>query len=274
MQSGEFRGAELSLADLATADDGRAVLAKMTVHSITDIDQVGGTFSTDLTFHMWWLEPGLKSRWASLEADVVNISAEDCLVPKFHFENCVVMVPDGSRSAIIELRKASPAGVVHWERRMRFVLTEAYELAEFPFDVQVLSIPVRLNSKADDARRRHFAFIDYDRKVDISRVDLIEWHIYEACGQVGHDRKGKALFHAHVVLRRKHFYYSFNVICMMGALTSLGFTTAAQEADACAAAARPLTRLDCRLAAFPPPPALSTRTLSHAPASPSAARSR
>jgi hypothetical protein len=246
MECGQKRGERATLSAIAEKDEESAVGIKLTVHGIRNIDQVAGTFCVDVTLHMWWLESKLKLRCAELKADVVPISSDACLVPHFHFENSVEPV-QFDEPETIELRKNFPPGIVHWERRMRCVLTERFELADFPFDVQVLSIVIRSNSKADLERRRYFVLLqpepDSAKKesavgVELKpRVALTEWFIYSPNAEAGHDTKDKPVFRAHLVVRRKHFYYSFNVIGMMGAITTLGFTTAAQPpaefADRC-----------------------------------------
>ena len=243
---GEIRGKTATMSAIAENDDQSAVGIKLTVHGISNIDQVAGTFCTDVTLHMWWLESELKSRCAKLEADVVPISDKECLVPHFHFENSLSVEPvEPDEPETIELRKKFPPGLVHWERRMRCVLKERFELAEFPFDVQVLSIVIRSNSKADLARNRYFVLLRPDSAKLASSVGvalkpsvaLTEWFIYRPNAEATNDKNSKPNFRVHLVVRRKHFYYSFNVIGMMGAITTLGFTTAAQPpaefADRC-----------------------------------------
>ena len=242
---GEIRGDTATMKAIAEKDDHSAVGIKLTVHGISNIDQVAGTFCVDVTLHMWWLETELKSRCAKLDADVVPITDQECLVPHFHFENSLSVEPvEPDEPETIELRKKFPPGMVHWERRMRCVLMEQFELAEFPFDVQVLSILIRSNSKADVARGRYFVLLRPDRagRGDVGvqlkpSVALTEWLIYRPNAETAYDKNRKPLFRAHIVVRRKHFYYSFNVVGMMGAITTLGFTTAAQPpaefADRC-----------------------------------------
>ena len=245
LSSGEIRGKTATLNAIAESYQS-AVGIKLTVHGISNIDQVAGTFCVDVTLHMWWLESELKSRCAKLEADVVPISDKECLVPHFHFENSLSVEPvEPDEPETIELRKEYPPGLVHWERRMRCVLMEQFELADFPFDVQVLSIVIRSNSKADLAKGRYFVLLRPDSAKKGSavgvglkpRVALTEWLIYRPNAEAAHDKYGKPVFRAHLVVRRKHFYYSFNVVGMMGAITTLGFTTAAQPpaefADRC-----------------------------------------
>lgn len=95
-------------------------------------------------------------------------------------------------------------------------------------DVQKLTIQLRINSKDDTARNRYMAFNDSKKaeigalklflrpqlKVDVYRQD--EWRVMRpAVGLEKDGKKGKRYYNVHLILRRKHWYYTNNVMFMV-----------------------------------------------------------
>jgi hypothetical protein len=55
------------------------------------------------------------------------------------------------------VRKAWPQGLVLYEHRVRGTFNEVFELAHFPYDVQALTVQLRVNSRKDFDMKRYFA---------------------------------------------------------------------------------------------------------------------
>ena len=132
LSRGEIRGDTATMKAIAEKDDHSAVGIKLTVHGISNIDQVAGTFCVDVTLHMWWLETGLKSRCAKLDADVVPITDQECLVPHFHFENSLSVEPvEPDEPEIESWRQSVQIGIPPSEQENRVA-----EFGSGPHEVQ------------------------------------------------------------------------------------------------------------------------------------------
>lgn len=133
--------------------------------------------------------------------------------------------------------------------------SEMFELEYFPFDVQTLSIAMRINSKADIARGRvacdlHTFVADVIAPVPASTSDsdepqstehvkdkyavhirgtvrMAEWRLYHPTSEVSSDSqtKGRCNYSVHLVVRRRHEYWTQSVMTIMGMMCSLALTT-------------------------------------------------
>ena len=149
------------------------------------------------------------------------------------------------KSRII-MRKDYPPGVVHYEERVRVVLSEMFELNEFPFDPQTLTMKVRLHRKqnvqgdvggdqSQPARRQPYVAHTVRQKVNNStgsssvrldkEIQLADWHLFKPCvtaGIAADTKTSEQSIRVHVALRRRHGFYSYNIllthtlICTMG----------------------------------------------------------
>ena len=211
--------------------DHRAVIVRLTCHKLQGIGPVNESFRADFAIHMYWFEPCLVESSRSMEHEIEQVELSRVQVPVYFFENSnsleVVIQP------VLEIRKKFPLGVVHYEWRVRGEFSEIFELHLFPYDVQTLSVRLRINSQADKARGRYLAYTSaQDPLVDDAVVaykkeslQLTEWFIYEAATDLTPDSKGKPQFRVHFVLRRQHVYFTWNVIAMNGLTCSLTFAT-------------------------------------------------
>jgi hypothetical protein len=259
----EVRAAALQ--KLADDKDEKAVLFFITVHKVGQIDAISQTFGAELGLHLYWFEPGLVG--TKLEREIEYIDPEEkhsdgkpkVLLPTLHYENSVADKATVSEISP-ELRKEFPAGVVHWEERARGTFTELFELETFPFDVQTLSISMRINSKLDSLRKRYacdlheyvkgkcdpakYPNVQYanDFAVHVKEsVRMAEWRIYKPTVDLSgakakkKDKEGKVVpreefikkcdtYCLNIILRRRHIYYSANVMAMMGCICTLGLT--------------------------------------------------
>ena len=243
LHCGEHHGKRMEI-DKLPGKEG-AVVVRMSCHKLNSIDPVGESFFADVTIHMYWWEAGLVDESRSLTQDVVELdearwkedtkvrgtseSVPGAHVPVFFFENANAL--EQVRTPLVELRKNYPAGVVHYESRLRARFSEIFELQLFPYDVQTVTIRVRINSQYDKARKRYFAYASPEDKFVKDQIvkckeslELSEWIMYEPASDLGFDSKGKPQFCAHLVLRRQHGFYTWNVIAMNGATCTLAFS--------------------------------------------------
>jgi len=101
------------------------------------------------------------------------------------------------------------------------------ELQHFPYDVQKLTISLRIDSKTDLARKRRFRELCPGGATNVKihkSVHLTEWHLYSPCAVAGLDEGSKPVFDAFLAVRRKHEFYTSNVTIIGGALATLGMT--------------------------------------------------
>lgn len=238
--AGEVRGRTETLKSIACSSDS-VTICKMTISSLGDVDMVAGLFTAEVTVHLFWFEPSLVERcaaWDEMGEQVVQIDLSEVHLPACSWEN-LAAVPEPIGVPIAEIRKKFPPGVVHYEERVRLTLREHYELNYFPYDVQLFSICLRINSKYDEKIGRVFAAAaasEGHKPVSIKpQVRLAEWALHETCVDVSHDKKGdkkgKPRFRVHLVARRRHHFYTTNVILMNWVLCTLAFSSFSFDAD-------------------------------------------
>ena len=98
------------------------------------------------------------------------------------------------------------------ETRIRGTFTEVFELKYFPFDVQALTVDLRLASLTDNMLGRYVAArVDKNGEPQTGlireSVVLNEWYIYKSASQCTTDRSGGLrLYRCHVTIRRRHRY--------------------------------------------------------------------
>ena len=211
----------------ALARDGkRPVSFSVTVYALSSMDPAVGTFFADIGMHMMWFEPALVD--SGLYRDGMHHTTEltqeymDLVhVPGVYVDNSLSL--EDVNQPFVNVRAKDPRGVVRWEQRRRGTFSEIFELQAFPFDVQTISFCLRVNSKADELRGRYAARMRSAPSHVKPGVHLAEWHLYAPVAQAGADHKGKPCFRCHVVLRRRHQYFTANVLLLMGAMCSLAF---------------------------------------------------
>lgn len=231
LRAGEVRGRTETLDSIASSSDSVAI-CKMTISSLGDVDMVAGLFTAEVTVHLWWFEPSLVERWGEADEQIVQIDPSELQVPAYRWQN-LAAVPEPIIAPIAEIGKKFPPGVVHYEERVRVTLRENYELNYFPYDVQLFSICLRINSKYDDKIGRVFAAPGGGHEsVSIKpQVRLAEWVLHEPCVDISHDKRGKPRFRTHLVARRRHHFYTTNVIVMNWVLCTLALSSFSFAAD-------------------------------------------
>lgn len=230
--SGEHRGKVVKLEELP--DNPTAVIIRLNVCKLCSIDPVQGCFFADFVVHMWWFEPSLVEK-NQKDEKVVELSCEDAqkdgqvAIPHILFDTALSM--ESVEDATLVVRDFFKPGVVHWEQRVRGTFVESFELHHFPYDVQLLTVPIRINSKRDDVLKRRTVLGHAEDKgvygaVGLkSSATLSEWIIHPISAVAGLDDRGKKpQYTIHIPLHRRHEYFTQNVISIAFAISTLGFS--------------------------------------------------
>ena len=212
MRPGDAVGERLTLEDLAAKQDEKPVLVGMTFYSLYDINPQSQCFSAELTVKLWWWEnPDKKAGvydWK--EEKEKKFPPEKFKVPKIFFSNSRELVDVAEIPPSCEVREEWPVGAVGYERRVRGTFEELFELDFFPYDVQALTVQLRVNSKEDFHMKRYLALnMGKQAHAMIPQVKsegrFSEWKRYEASALAGKYIQGKPLlYEAHICLWRRH----------------------------------------------------------------------
>jgi hypothetical protein len=219
MRPGDAVGPRLTLEDLEAERDEKAVLVGMTFYSLYDVNPQAQCFSAELTVKLWWWESPEKNAdvydWKKEQDDTKKFPPEEFEktfnVPKIFFSNGRELVDVDEIPPSCEVRKEWPVGAVGYERRVRGTFEELFELDFFPYDVQALTVQLRVNSKQDFSMNRYLA-LNMGKKAHamIPQVKgegrFSEWKRYKASALAGkHDiQKRPLLYEAHICLWRRH----------------------------------------------------------------------
>jgi hypothetical protein len=165
MRPGDAVGPRLTLEDLEAERDEKAVLVGMTFYSLYDVNPQAQCFSAELTVKLWWWESPEKNAdvydWKKEQDDTKKFPPEEFektfKVPKIFFSNGRELVDVDEIPPSCEVRKEWPVGAVGYERRVRGTFEELFELDFFPYDVQALTVQLRVNSKQDFSMNRYLA---------------------------------------------------------------------------------------------------------------------
>lgn len=127
---------------------------------------------------------------------------------------------------IINIRKADAAGTIRWEKRIRGVFKEIFELEKFPYDVQTLLVRIRLNSHRDNKIMKRFFTVGDENDEESGptmkpTVFVPEWRLYKPFHKCAHDDKGKPVYDVYMIINRRHGYFTNNVLVMMGSMCTL-----------------------------------------------------
>jgi len=123
-------------------------------------------------------------------------------------------------------------GWVRLERRYHAKFSQMFALHAFPYDVQDLTITIRLPKRCDAGRH----FVQYEAATGPQMefkdwVKLSEWVRYEprACTKL--DSAGRARYEIVVPMVRKSEYYTLNVMGVMACICMLSFVAFAIDAE-------------------------------------------
>lgn len=186
-------------------------------------------FDAKMNIHMYWWEKGITQ--AVIDANkFYQEDSEVEILEEHELEKLCVQVPNltlnnGSSeetySSVKRLGKDLPVGIVHWELRIRATFSDSFDLHEFPFDAQDLCMELRINSKRDSTRKRYARPLQLNDPGVVLREEMIlpEWRTYAPRSECK-----KMTFFVHCIMRRKHRYYTYNVIVNNSMLTTIGLT--------------------------------------------------
>jgi hypothetical protein len=220
------QGHEFTFKDLETNQNEQAILVGMTFYSVHDVDPQKQCFSAELTVKLWWWEKD-KEKWQEALADwkddrVRRFYDEDgrkknslkqFKVPMLDFSNHRDIADVGK--PFCEVRKPGekwPPGLVLYEHRVRGTFNEVFELAHFPYDVQALTVQLRVKEKKDTGMGRYFALnAEKDSHALKPRlqhnVKSCEWRLYKPsalAGKYDETTEEFLIYEAYICLWRRH----------------------------------------------------------------------
>jgi len=217
------QGREFTFKDLETNQNEQAILVGMTFYSVHDVDPQKQCFSAELTVKLWWWEKD-KEKWQEALDDwkddrVRRFYDEDgrkknslkqFKVPMLDFFNHRDIADVGK--PFCEVRKAWPSGLVLYEHRVRGTFNEVFELAHFPYDVQALTVQLRVKEKKDTGMGRYFALnAEKDSHALKPRlqhnVKSCEWRLYKPsalAGKYDETTEEFLIYEAYICLWRRH----------------------------------------------------------------------
>lgn len=202
---------------------------RLVVYRVWSINPVGQSFDVEFALHLFWYEPEVKPTWVGLDG-IAMFEPDDVHLPTIIYENALAIETVEGGEAAIQGNSKNPPGVIHWESRLRGTFFQELELTQFPFDVQALTMTMRIKT---DNQRRYFGVLKKESYFLIKpeAEQMTDWNMYKPAIHMTTTKAGKPICHAHLAIRRKHDFYTINVIFMMSAICSLCFTTAAYPAD-------------------------------------------
>lgn len=191
---------------------------------INDIDVVSGKFSAKFVLRLLFHEPHLDDRQhGKLTLDDLKTRP---LVDSFTFANCIELKTVELSSINLahemdghEIKHMGLVKLVYW---VDGTFLENFELQDFPYDVQNLSVHMR--SHIGD---REYMLVPWPTMVDFKfDVTISEFHVYkpplfEMLQE--EDIKHRIVFT--VVVQRKAWFYELNVMFILFCLTTLAFVT-------------------------------------------------
>lgn len=226
----QVQGHRLTFKDLETNQDEKAILVGMTFYSVHDVDPQKQCFSAELNVKLWWWEKDRKewpkkalADWKDdrvrrfFDEDGLENSLKRFKVPMLEFSNhrekedvgkpfCEVRSPKSPSG------EAWPSGLVLYEHRVRGTFNEVFELAHFPYDVQALTVQLRVNSRKDFDMDRYFALNAEEASHALKprlqhNVKSCEWRLYKPsalAGKYDEATKRPLIYEAYICLWRRH----------------------------------------------------------------------
>eukprot|EP00929_Paragymnodinium_shiwhaense_P091893 TRINITY_DN51776_c0_g1_i1.p1 TRINITY_DN51776_c0_g1~~TRINITY_DN51776_c0_g1_i1.p1 ORF type:complete len:532 (+),score=63.31 TRINITY_DN51776_c0_g1_i1:230-1597(+) len=242
----------------------------MTIYGFYEMNFVNDRFGVEICTHMYWLEPCLTdmAQIDNLQGgkirlldknDIRNLKIE---VPELSYENCVRK--DTVVSTVIDIRPeqfptATENGtIIHWEERIRATFHECFELKRFPYDMHHLNMVLRLKSKVDQNLGRYMQPLaaisqrdDSDNSVVLKKgVALPEWRIYRPKEQHKWEEREGAFWRVQGIVRRKHNFFTKNILVQTGALATFGLMAFCQPISDLSVRSRNLLALMLTMVAF------------------------
>ena len=198
--------------DLINAEN--CVLVALTIYRLEGISAAACRFYAECTAHLWWYQSELSIPDEDERIEQDEWKEKGLKVPRLFFENAVSTLD----SVIEPFVMLDTQGVCHMERRVRGDFHASLELAHFPYDVQMITVTLRINSKLDKKLKRYMAFNNrlVESKVqgeDDKRPYLtpnmkcaaaaMEWHTYKTAATIGLDSSNapRMQYQAHVFVR-------------------------------------------------------------------------
>jgi hypothetical protein len=185
------------------------------VRQIKDIDCVAQKFFADFSIIMKWYEPDLidnPSVTDKPELDMADVPG----APPFYIANSVNVE---LKERDITVNPDDPPGIVTMNTSYAGELSEFMELELFPLDVQDLTISIRSKEKGWVYKLLTGPMFTRIRE----SVELAEWVVYSPKIVVSVGKQGRVLYELKMVVSRKPGFYVYNVMVMVGGISTLAF---------------------------------------------------
>lgn len=216
---------------------GNPCLIFVGIHQLRlyELDVLAGTFKARMSFHLNWYDPAFAT--GEYREAHHNVSVECTTHPVVTFGNCVdaLETPDGwdfktstgyGEPAGASLRADMAPGHLRSNLHFTGVFDEEMELLEFPFDVQCLTIKLRLwgggVEHTDDYGRLLLGAVTPDI------CDHPEWRMYAPAIRTTAPKPGtlihqKQALEVTMLVQRKSAHYLRTVVLPLFGLTSMTF---------------------------------------------------
>jgi hypothetical protein len=187
------------------------------IRQVKDVDCVAQKFFADFSLIMKWFDERVQRG---------DVAVEDVEQPPYYIGNSVNCE---ERDCDMTQDPADPPGVVTMNVSFAGELSEFMELEMFPLDCQDLTILVRMKEKG-----WKFKILNPDLQMERIRdsVEMAEWRVHHPNRQVSVGKQGRAFYELKMVVSRKADFYVYNVMFMVGGITTLALFAFLFKADA------------------------------------------
>eukprot|EP01041_Mallomonas_annulata_P007098 gene7098-14443_t len=205
---------------------------------LVDIDPINSSFGCRFRLYAFWrvnlhaigmadvAEAAFhKGQHYSMSREEVELFTERFYIPVISVFNMIES--EESPPADIRVYGGHPeATLVMWNREYRVTCKELFELNEFPFDSQILTVELRLNDpKTWDAYDLSVNCIQFHKQ----QLEQTEWVVYEPT--LKRDLPKHKVSKVQLHIRRCPNYYLQNIIAVMFTLSLLGLLCFAMDVD-------------------------------------------
>jgi hypothetical protein len=180
---------------------------------VKDVDCVAQKFFADFTLFMKWYDPAHEG----ITAKTVSHHQDSVTIPDVMIANAIQL---DVRDEMVRRFDEDPPGVLMVEVVYTGVLTEYMELELFPCDIQDLTISVRFK----DLRWSAQILEETIHRRICSSVEMSEWKVFQPVHRIHRDL-GHQFFDLKVKILRKPEFYKWNIMFMVGGITTLTFFT-------------------------------------------------
>jgi hypothetical protein len=212
--------------------------------SITDINVINGTFRVEGQIDVRWYDEKLVDREFN---SIVPVEDVDTLIGQPFIKNTGgdMTVSPGMAGIAVQTFPTDPPGLCRYFWNFNGICTEMFQLEQFPFDYQDLTVDVCFFSTGVPSSKSFGRIILPETQWDIDNNlrkgafwryglesnSLLEWDMFEPHVTVsgGQNQSHDYIFKAQIL--RKYRYFAINVMFATGLISTLAFTCFAVPQD-------------------------------------------